>query len=199
MQNKVFCKTYAELPPVDKGEVLRYAGYRGAADENFQALLRACMAQTDGAFAYRVCYLVTESEPLREKWGRSQLLSTRLQNAEYALVFAASIGLETDRRILQAEGSNTAKALALQALGTERIESLCDCFCAEIERECAKRGRVTTARFSAGYGDFPLERQREIFALLSPEKYIGLTLNDSLLMTPTKSVTAIVPIGKKEG
>ena len=47
-------------------------------------------------------------------------------------------------------------------------------------------------RFSAGYGDFPLSAQKEIFGMLDCARQIGLTLNDSLLMSPTKSVTSIV-------
>lgn len=50
-------------------------------------------------------------------------------------------------------------------------------------------------RFSPGYGDLPLSAQREIFAVLDCGKRIGLMLNDSLLMSPSKSVTAFVGIG----
>ena len=50
-------------------------------------------------------------------------------------------------------------------------------------------------RFSAGYGDLDVSFQKEIFGVLDCHKKIGLTLNDSMLMSPTKSVTAIVGIG----
>ena len=51
-------------------------------------------------------------------------------------------------------------------------------------------------RFSPGYGDFPLTAQRDIFAILDCPKRIGLSLNQSLLLSPTKSVTAV--IGKEQ-
>ena len=63
-----------------------------------------------------------------------------------------------------------------------------------LAEEHARVGKRTRPRFSAGYGDLPLGVQREIFAALDCPKHIGLTLNDSLLMSPTKSVTAIVGI-----
>ncbi len=50
-------------------------------------------------------------------------------------------------------------------------------------------------RFSPGYGDLTLLAQKDIFAVLDCGKRIGLTLNDSLLMSPSKSVTAFVGIG----
>ena len=77
-----------------------------------------------------------------------------------------------------------------QAIGAERIESLCDAFCAEREAE----GLRLRPRFSPGYGDLPLELQRDLFRGLDCSRKIGLTLNESLLMSPSKSVTAIAGI-----
>jgi len=57
---------------------------------------------------------------------------------------------------------------------------------------------VLKPRFSPGYGDLPLETQREIFDVLDCSRRIGLMLNDSLLMSPTKSVTAFVGVGGEE-
>ncbi|MBQ7924347.1 MAG: Vitamin B12 dependent methionine synthase activation subunit [Clostridia bacterium] len=197
MLNKVFVKTYAPTA-VDEREVLRYAGYRGEISAQIQNVLSESVKESENAFSYRVCYLATTAKNLLDKWqDGGNLLCARLQDAQYAIVFAATVGLAIDRLILKEESVSPTKALLLQALGAERIESLCDAFCNELKTECEKKGYFTGVRFSAGYGDFPLEKQKDIFAMLSPEKTIGLTLNDSLLMSPTKSVTAIIPIGKK--
>jgi cobalamin-dependent methionine synthase I len=83
-------------------------------------------------------------------------------------------------------------------LGSERIEALCDALCAEWKEDYASRGFVLRPRFSAGYGDLPLTLQNDIFESLQCSKHIGLTLCDSLLMSPTKSVTAIVGVMRKE-
>ncbi len=47
-------------------------------------------------------------------------------------------------------------------------------------------------RFSPGYGDLPLAVQREFMTLLDCAHLIGINLNESLLMSPSKSVTAII-------
>ena len=73
--------------------------------------------------------------------------------------------------------------------GLERIEALCDDFCNDIQNTLKTQLKP---RFSAGYGDLPLDTQKQIFSLLNLSKNIGLTLNDSLLMSPTKSVTAFI-------
>ena len=87
-------------------------------------------------------------------------------------------------------------ALAVSALGSERVEALCDEFCNRLATEKGEGVKVYQ-RFSPGYGDLPLEVQRDIFALLSPERAIGVTLGDGLLMSPTKSVSAIIGISEK--
>ena len=84
-----------------------------------------------------------------------------------------------------------AKALFFQAIGAERIESLCDTFCAELK----ENGLQLRPRFSPGYGDLPLDLQKDLFRVLDCSRKIGLTLNESLLMSPSKSVTAIIGIG----
>ena len=55
-------------------------------------------------------------------------------------------------------------------------------------------GLYLTDRFSPGYGDMPLAQTREICAVLQTEKSIGLSVSQSGIMIPRKSVTAILGI-----
>ena len=56
-----------------------------------------------------------------------------------------------------------------------------------------KARRITKARFSAGYGDFSLENQKAIHALLQLNK-IGVFISDRCILMPEKSVTAVAGI-----
>ena len=49
-----------------------------------------------------------------------------------------------------------------------------------------------TGRMLKPYGDLDFEEAVSIFAVLDCPRRIGLSLNESLLMSPTKSVTAII-------
>ena len=104
----------------------------------------------------------------------------------------AGAGLEIDRLIRRYTSLSPAKALFFQAIGAERIESLCDAFCEELKKD----GLQLRPRFSPGYGDLPMELQKDIFRVLDCPRKIGLALNESLLMSPSKSVTAIIGIGE---
>ena len=111
------------------------------------------------------------------------------------VLFAATVGTPFDRLIASYSRLEPSKALILQAIGAERIESLCDAFCDHMNTELKSCGKSLRTRVSPGYGDIPLSMQRSVFKILDCERKIGLTLNESLLMSPSKSVTAIAGIG----
>jgi cobalamin-dependent methionine synthase I len=63
----------------------------------------------------------------------------------------------------------------------------------------AKEGRIgkkLTNRFSPGYCDWPVGDQQQLFSLL-PENFCGITLLETALMLPVKSVSGIIGIGEK--
>ena len=188
------------LPPVDRREVLRYAGCRepGPAERE---LVEKCLEELGDRLQGRVCWDVfsvafPESGGLDLGFARtdSQGLGRRLRGCRRCVVFAATVGLEMDRLIARYGSASPARSLFFQAIGAERIEALCDAFCDRMAADLGRQGLGVTQRFSPGYGDSPLSIQRDIFRVLDCPRKIGLTLNESLLMSPSKSVTAIFGI-----
>lgn len=194
MSSAILRKSYA-APPFCKRDILRYAGCR-AEESDVAALAESCIEEVRDKLTYRVCYrhfnVVTDGELCNFEdmfTLRSEKLAQSLDTCSEVVLFASTVGVGIDRLIARYGHLSPSRALMLQAVGAERIEALCDSFCADLEREydCGTR-----PRFSPGYGDLSLAAQRQLFAVLSPERQIGLTLTDSLLMSPSKSVTAIV-------
>ena len=198
MNSVILTKTYIE-PPFCENEILRYAAC-GEPDKEVLALLKECINEIKNKLTYKICYTelplkingdICDFEVFQFK---SQKLALHLGNSEKVVLFAATIGVEIDRLIGKYGRISPSKALIFQAIGTERIEALCNTFCTDIKKEYNKDLKP---RFSAGYSDLALDTQKDIFALLNPERRIGLTLNSSLIMSPTKSVTAFVGIIEK--
>ena len=189
-------------PPVQWEDIRRYAA-AGPATEQTAAMAEECVALLQPRLAYRVCWQEFPLSVMGDEVDAgfatfsSTALSHRLTGCCRVVVFAATVGLELDRLLARYGRLSPSKALWLDAIGTERVESLCDAFCEELARDAAARGLCTTRRFSPGYGDLPLALQRDIFGVLDPARHIGLTLNESLLMSPSKSVTALVGLGDK--
>ena len=171
-------------PSVCEREILRYAGCR-TADEQVAALLHACLAEALPVLTYTACVDEVETTPFTAE---SEKLAAFLQNRQRVTLLAATVGVGLDRLIRKYAAISPAKAVMLQAIGTERAEALCDTVCAGL---AAEYGFAASARFSPGYGDLPLTLQREVLERLQAGR-IGISLNDSMLMSPSKSVTAFV-------
>ena len=201
MGNAVYTRSYT-APPLDRKAILRYAGIRGSVPE-IEALLDECLDEVGDKLTYKVCY---REFPLSRCGAQLDLgfmktaslsLQKNLSGCESIVLFAATVGTLLDRLIARYAVTSQTKALLLGAIGAERTESLCDAFDREISLEKAAKGYQTRPRFSPGYGDLPLTVQREIFAVLDCPRKIGLTLTDGLLMSPSKSVTAIIGVESK--
>ena len=186
------------MPSVNVREVLRYSGCDKATPE-VEKLLKECVDETQGIFCGKVVYAEFPAKKTEDGLDlgfartNSRDLAKNLDGCEHAVVFCATVGHGIDRLIRKYSVVSPAKAVVFQGLGAERIEALCDLFCAELEAN----GLTTRPRFSPGYGDLPLEIQKDIFRALDCPKHIGATLNESLLISPTKSVSAVVGLKKR--
>ena len=54
-----------------------------------------------------------------------------------------------------------------------------------------------TDRFSPGYGDLPISLQDSFLRLVDAQKQIGLTVTTTHILTPRKSVTAIIGLANQ--
>jgi cobalamin-dependent methionine synthase I len=130
---------------------------------------------------------------------KSKNLSDNLSQCSKVILLAATLGLEADKLMQKYEILNMAKASISQACGAACIEAYCNILQDKIHGQLSDEEYMATGnklylrpRFSPGYGDLPLQYQRIIFDELECTKRIGLTLTESLLMYPTKSVTAFI-------
>lgn len=198
--NNVFIKSYKDIP-VNRREVFRYMH---CTEPNVETnrLLEKCIAETKDLFSYKVCYSVFDLSfdgdmiDLGFAKTKSKALSVNLKKCEKIILFAATVGHRIDQYIKKEALSSQAKAVCLQALGSERVESLCDLFNSQIKTEFEEKGYCLKPRFSPGYGDLSLELQREIIPTLDCTKHLGISLSEQLMMAPSKSVTAIIGIYK---
>lgn len=212
-ENTIFINKYNnqdERFAVNEKEVWRYSGYMGVkvvdtdVDDELKNIFGSVRSELSNAFAYKVCYRRMDIKwengmPVLPFSSESKDLAKCLEGSSEIILFAATIGLEIDRHIARYQRVSPTKALLMQAYGAERVERVCDVFCDEIRERVQKEGLSCTSRFSPGYGDMPLQAQKEVFRLLDCNRQIGISLNESLLMTPSKSVTAIFGLGKCVG
>ena len=123
----------------------------------------------------------------------SKSLASHLANCRAAYLACGTIGAMFDALQRTTAAKSAADAFILQAIGAAAIEELMDSTEDEIRRELAP-GETLVRRYSPGYGDYPLEAQREILAILDAPRAVGVSLTDALVMAPSKSVSAIIGV-----
>ena len=188
--------------PFDEKEILRYAMLPSFAPAPEELPLEECLKAAGGAAK---CRAVWCRYPLKREDGELDLgfartasrdLRNHLEGCTEILLFACTAGAEIDRRIARAGIGSAAKGLLMHAIGAQQVEGGCDRLCGYLARLFPDR--QLTDRYSPGYGDLPLAMQREVMEALDCGRTIGITLTESLLMTPSKSVTAIIGMKEKE-
>ena len=190
----------------DRKEIFRYLGYRGREPETGVAeAADSCAAALQTVVEPRHVRRVFPLEWVSADRFRiegmdvvSRNLSRNLRGCSEVCLMAATLGLGPDRLVQRAEAlGKMSRAVILQAAAAAMIEAYCDDVNEEIRREAAPKGLFLRPRFSPGYGDFSLEHQTELFRILEIQKKIGVTLTGSLLMMPSKSVTAVIGLSKE--
>ena len=188
--------------PFDEKEILRYAMLPSFAPKPEELPLQECLEAAKGAAQCRAVWrrypLVREGDILDLGFARtgSRDLRDHLEGCGEILLFACTAGTEMDRRIARAKLQSPARGLLMHAIGAQQAEGACDLLCRRLAEEFPDR--QLTDRFSPGYGDLPLTIQREVMAALDCGRTLGITLTESLLMTPSKSVTAIIGMKEKK-
>lgn len=198
-------ESYA-IPSVDRGEVLRYLGYAGQElgpeleariDEQVARCLEVVRARASLA-----TFDVASREELPDGTPRVRLCGTsltldgrsideRLRGAVSVGVFAVTAGMGVEAELRRLSLTDRVAEVVFDAAATAAVERAADAAEASLVAEASRRGLFAGGRFSPGYGDLPLATQAVLLPALDAQRRLGITLSSALLMSPTKSVTAV--------
>lgn len=139
-------------------------------------------------------YLVVLAGGLRF---RSQSLGHMLAGCEEAMLMSVTAGsLIVEAIHANAVGADMSSAVVFDAVASEMVESGLNWITELVGRELMRERRCfTERRFSAGYGDLIIQAQKDFYTTLRLDK-LGVTINESYMLVPEKTVTAIIGIRK---
>ena len=128
--------------------------------------------------------------PLRPKavWTRATL------DGADVFLLCGTVGAEFDAWQRRLAATSAADALFSQRIGLDAVERVMDETEAHLRREAEAEGLSLRPRWSPGYGGRPLALSRTILTLLDATRRIGVSITDSDLLVPSKSVTAVCEI-----
>lgn len=185
--------TMIELEKLNRNEAVRYLGGAGI---RLNYRMDVLMDECEKAVLEKASpkYLYVEKDlPCPQIMGGKDIES-HLNGCEKAIVMCATVGSEVDKLIRISQISDMARAVVMDSLASVAVEQVCNAFDKIIAEKYSDYNM--TFRFSPGYGDYPIELQKIILQMLDAPKKIGLCTNDNFLLTPTKSVTAVLGLSK---
>lgn len=125
----------------------------------------------------------------------SKVILTQFKNATSFALFVCTAGNEiTQQAIKYTSDGDPLLGYAFDVVGSLIADKASDKLQSLIKFEIQKTGMKISDRFSPGYCDWSVAEQQKLFALL-PDNFCGVTLSESSLMWPIKSVSGIIAIG----
>jgi hypothetical protein len=173
-------------------------GHSGAPDAQMEALVAASLEKLA---VVRAPLHVTALLPCAVSRNRVQIDTLEIESEKLAehlcgctrvYLFAATLGAPVDRLIMQRSKTDSAEALCIQACAAAEIENYCKRVERELSEDAGRSALCLRPRFSPGYGDFSIRYQTNILRILQAQKKIGLSETKTNMLTPLKSVTAII-------
>ena len=110
------------------------------------------------------------------------------------VLMAVTLGSGADTLMRRLELTDIALAAVVDAMASAVMEELCNALEAEIRTSVQAQGHYLTGRFSPGYGDCPLTLQQPFAIALDTVRGLGMAVTPENLLTPRKSVTAILGV-----
>ena len=125
-----------------------------------------------------------------------RIIGSYLDGAQWFVLFVTTAGAEYDAYLhgLKASGDIVTEYVA-DAVGSVIAEAAVTEVRRRVEERAAAEGLTVTNPYSPGYCGWHVREQRKLFSLL-PEGVCGVTLNDSCLMSPVKSVSGMLAMGR---
>ncbi len=186
----------------DLHEAARYMGYKYGSEPSEEICELCEEAYKELCKVITPKYIYKEYEFTKTSDGiivdgiefKSHKLLNHLKNSATVVLFAATLGQGADTLVRKYSVTDVAMTSVVHCVGASLVENLCDEACEQLKNTIKGEHRP---RFSPGYGGLDISSQADFFKLLPVNKQLGVTLSDSFMMTPTKTVTAFIGIIKE--
>ena len=191
-----------EIKSLNKKEALLYMGYRGIEiPDSLDKMIDDCLDETLQLMEPRAVirhYKLDKSDNKGIKIIGTNIMLTgesirkHLIYSDEIFLFSTTVGNEIEKNIRKNMASDPARGVILDSCGSVAVEAVTQAAEDECSAAAAKAGLNITWRFGPGYGDLPIDIQRDIIRELDATTKIGVTVNLDSLLSPSKSETAII-------
>ena len=181
-----------------KENALKYLGYQNQKLDQQTNLLLDQELEELKQFSFKYMYKIytLSKQPLKIKELDLNIdypdLIDLFDSCDRIVIIACTLGLQLDQQLRYYSKINLTKMTVMDALASSYIEIKCDEY--EAKQNFGKR----TFRFCPGYGNVPLELNKNLANALNCSKHIGLTVQESNLLLPQKSMIGLIGLGDEK-
>lgn len=193
-----------EITAINRTEVYRYLGYGKNRPDDITAQIidemeEQMLAVIAPRHIYRFFQISQQADGVKLDDGKLFLpgkdITTHLQGCRQAALMAVTLSGAVDRFLRKLQIHDMAKAAIANSIASTAVEQICNTVEEKIHAHTPHL--YQTFRFSPGYGDLPIEIQKDFLNVLDAPRKIGLAVMASHIMVPEKSVSAIIGLSEK--
>lgn len=195
-------KSQIQLIP---GDILKLLGEQeGVIDEHASGLVEAyitkCLQVSSpaGAFVFTQALESSSRDSLTIdgiRFDTGTIIPKMLRHSRTYAFLMVTAGPEPENlaRSLMKEG-NYLEGYIVDLVASALVDSAADQLQEQLRKQALSEGMKITNRYSPGYCGWKVDEQQKLFSLF-PEGCCGISLSESSLMNPVKSISGIIGIG----
>jgi len=179
----------------------------GLAPEPFPEIIEQAISDASQHFTIKGGYKVFDSISIdlqketisieNQTFSPAKIVTTQLKDSTSAALFICTAGdgisKHANETILQGDPM---LGYIFDVIGSICVEKAIDKIQEELANEQRQKNLNSSDRYSPGYCEWSVSEQQFLFQLM-PKNFCGVSLSDSSLMNPIKSVSGIIGIGSE--
>ena len=197
------CRIEQEPVPLPRARIARVLGYGAAVPEYVEDALDTVCADLERACqpmgGFRVFPGSAGADGFRcdgQAFATGPEIARQLDRSERLALFVATVGRGFEQlRQDYASQDEPLLGYVLDAAGSEWADQVADRVEREVRSLAKAEGLSISNRYSPGYCGWKVSEQHGLFALL-PGDFCSISLNPSAMMTPMKSVSGVIGLGR---
>jgi len=206
MELKEYHYEFDELE-LDSGIIEKFMGYEpGKSPEPIPEMIQEGIARAKDYCDINGGYIIKNDIELKRDLKElrvdgttfhiKKVITNQLRKVDQVAIFVctAGAGISDWSKELMHEG-DMLMGYVVDVLGSEIVENALDRIQDILEGEMKASNLGITDRYSPGYCDWQVNEQHKLFSFF-PDKFCGITLSETSLMYPIKSVSGVIGIGE---
>lgn len=182
-------------------------GYGQALPDPATAAETAALLDEVGQFlCASFCFFITDAtldgetntlSAMGRDFNLGRIIARQLRGSQRYVFFVATAGMEFEKfQHRLKESGDMVKTFIADAIGSVIAEAVADRMEEALEALIGPSGWRHTNRFSPGYCGWHVSEQQMLFPLFPDGRPCGVSLTESSLMTPIKSVSGVIGLGE---